>query len=277
MLDTAILPESSGSVTPDASGGPQAFAARPSHGAHHGISEVHVRTEKVCVQRLPLPKGVEVISAVPAAGHLSSSSIYPACLAPYIMVTACSDNVVRFWRIIIVPPEGESVDEDSSTDNYEWQEWRMESEDGGSQIELPGVPVSVSAAYSGRIACAYQAGHSFAKRSPDKSADPKQRYVNLCVAIYECESTGGSEWMLEDTISLKNIEVQPELPPMNLDAYAGEHAEKRQDHLNRFTQQFIEDLDGEDVRRNVKGTLKLSQSEIILLLTCKHFLASRNC
>ena len=254
MLDTAILQDSSGSVTPDASGGPQAFAARPSHGAHHGISEVHVRTEKVCVQRLPLPKGVEVISAVPAAGHLSSSSIYPACLAPYIMVTACSDNVVRFWRIIIVPPEGESVDEDSSTDNYEWQEWRMESEDGGSQIELPGVPVSVSAAYSGRIACAYQAGHSFAKRSPDKSADPKQRYVNLCVAIYECESTGGSEWMLEDTISLKNIEVQPELPPMNLDAYAGEHAEKRQDHLNRFTQQFIEDLDGEDVRRNVKGT-----------------------
>ena len=56
-----------------------------------------MRTEKVCVQRLPLPKGVEVIHAVPAAGHLSSSSIYPACLAPYIMVTACSDNVIRFW------------------------------------------------------------------------------------------------------------------------------------------------------------------------------------
>ena len=60
-----------------------------------------MRTEKVCVQRLPLPKGVEVIHAVPAAGHLSSSSIYPACLAPYIMVTACSDNFIRFWDVAL--------------------------------------------------------------------------------------------------------------------------------------------------------------------------------
>ena len=174
-------------------------------------------------------------------------------------------------RIIMVPPaEGESVDDSaSSMDNYEWQEWRMESEDGSSEIELPGVPVSVSAAYSGRIACAYQAGHSFTRRSPatgdNSTADPKQRYVNLNVAIYECESTGGAEWILEDTISLKNIEVQPELPPMDLDAFAGERGERRQDHLNRFTQQFMEDLDGEDVRRNVKGT-RLPRIFSLLLL-----------
>jgi hypothetical protein len=29
----------------------------------------------------------------------------------------------------------------------------------------------------------------------------------MCIAIYECESTGGSEWVLEDTIHLKNIYV----------------------------------------------------------------------
>ena len=32
-------------------------------------------------------------------------------------------------------------------------------------------------------------------------------YVNLYVAIYECESTGGSEWVLEDRILLKNVEL----------------------------------------------------------------------
>ena len=53
---------------------------------------------QVCSQRLPLPKGVDIVSASPAAGHLSSASIYPACLAPYLIVTACSDGAVRFWN-----------------------------------------------------------------------------------------------------------------------------------------------------------------------------------
>ena len=49
----------------------------------------------MCTQRLPLPEGVEVTCATPAAGHLSSASIYPACFATYHVVTACSDNTVR--------------------------------------------------------------------------------------------------------------------------------------------------------------------------------------
>jgi len=55
---------------------------------------------------------------------------------------------------------------------------------------LAGQPLNVSAAYSGRIACAYKYGKSFTR--PSKN-DPESRYVNLCVAIYECESTGGKK------------------------------------------------------------------------------------
>ena len=62
-----------------------------------GVSHVSVISSKVGAQSLPLPDNVEVIQCVPAAGHLSSSSIYPACSAPYILVTICSDNTVRFW------------------------------------------------------------------------------------------------------------------------------------------------------------------------------------
>jgi hypothetical protein len=61
-------------------------------------SHVLISTTKVCTQELPIPDGVEVVHAAPAAGHLSSSSIYPACFAPYIIVTACSDSTVRFWK-----------------------------------------------------------------------------------------------------------------------------------------------------------------------------------
>ncbi|CAB0020600.1 unnamed protein product [Nesidiocoris tenuis] len=56
---------------------------------------VSISTTKVCTQELPLPDGVDVIHAAPAGGHLSSASIYPACFAPYIIVTACSDSTVR--------------------------------------------------------------------------------------------------------------------------------------------------------------------------------------
>ena len=37
-------------------------------------------------------------------------------------------------------------------------------------------------------------------------------YMNLFVAIYECESSGGIEWVLEDKIVLRNIEI-PKIQP----------------------------------------------------------------
>lgn len=172
--------------------------------------KVNIQTTKVCTQELPLPEGVDVIHAAPAAGHLSSSSIYPACFAPYIIVTACSDSNVRFWRCQVTKKNGTN---NAAKFKYEWCEWDMIRKDQSSSIDVNGQLLHISAAYSGRIACAYKYGKSFTR--PTK-ADPDSRYVNLCVAIYECESTGGSEWILEDTIHLKNIhlpriEVDPHL------------------------------------------------------------------
>ncbi|XP_073977920.1 rabconnectin-3 alpha isoform X3 [Rhodnius prolixus] len=167
-----------------------------------GIQTPHVSisTTKVCTQELPLPDGVDVIHASPAGGHLSSASIYPACFAPYIIVTACSDSTVRFWKCNV---HKETLNGKSEV-SYEWCEWEMLRKDKASIIEIPGQPLNISAAYSGRIACAYKYGKSFTR--PSKK-DPESRFVNLCVAIYECESTGGSEWVLEDTIYLKNIHL----------------------------------------------------------------------
>ncbi|KAL1453926.1 hypothetical protein WDU94_010228 [Cyamophila willieti] len=178
----------------------------PPHGHHGGPApppHVQISTVKVCSQELPLPDGVDVVHAAPAAGHLSSASIYPACFAPYIFVTACSDSNIRFWKCKVTknPTSGYS---------YEWAEWEMLRKDKDSAIEIAGQPMNISAAYSGRIAVAYKYGKSFTR--PSKK-DPDLRYINLCVAIYECESTGGSEWVLEDTLHLKNIH----LPRVQLD------------------------------------------------------------
>ncbi|XP_076387678.1 rabconnectin-3 alpha isoform X3 [Megachile rotundata] len=213
------------------------FQRRPNQSSH-----VLITTTKVCTQELPLPDGVEVIHAAPAAGHLSSSSIYPACFAPYIVVTACSDSTIRFWKC--------KVTKNQPNDKlyYEWCEWEMIRKDQESTIDITGQPLNVSAAYSGRIACAYKYGKSFTR--PTKS-DPDSRYVNLCVAIYECESTGGSEWILEDTIHLKNIHL-PRIPvDQHLDLsylYDSRFLQKKQ----RLTQ-VLQTLSHEDVRSPRNG------------------------
>lgn len=207
----------------------------------HQNSHVLITTTKVCTQELPLPDGVEVIHAAPAAGHLSSSSIYPACFAPYIIVTACSDSTVRFWKCKVTKKPDDKLD-------YEWCEWEMTRKDQESTIDITGQPLNISAAYSGRIACAYKYGKSFTR--PTKN-DPDSRYVNLCVAIYECESTGGSEWILEDTIHLKNIHL-PRIPvDQHLDLsylYDSRYLQKKQ----RLTQ-VLQTLSHEDIRSSRNG------------------------
>ena len=75
--------------------------------------------------------------------------------------------------------------------------------------------IHVNAAYSGRIAVAYQ-------RSPEDpcvSVSSSGTLVFSCmVSIYECESTGGSEWVLSDTIELKDVVVnQSGLSHQNID------------------------------------------------------------
>ena len=116
---------------------------------------------QVCTQVLELPDGVSVASATMAAGHLSSSSIYPACFAPYLLSTACTDGTVRLWKCHVtealggggVGEEGfggigsgfgSSPRSTGAGAKYQWQEWEgsMPSRGGDdaetAKIRVPG-------------------------------------------------------------------------------------------------------------------------------------------
>ena len=83
---------------------------------------------------LLLDNNVEVLHATVAAGHPSSSSIYPACFAPYLIATACSDGNVRFWCC-------QSIDavEKESLHKFQWNEWEMLiPEEDASVVKIPG-------------------------------------------------------------------------------------------------------------------------------------------
>lgn len=68
-------------------------------------------------------------------GHLSSASIYPACLAPYCFATACSDGVIRFWTVSsrsnhVKELSSLMLEEDDEIVNTGkvWLEWNMVKE-----------------------------------------------------------------------------------------------------------------------------------------------------
>ncbi|XP_057644808.1 dmX-like protein 1 isoform X2 [Chionomys nivalis] len=161
-------------------------------------SKLSLSSVMVYSKELDLPEGVEIISVQPSAGHLSSSSIYPACSAPYLLATSCSDDKVRFWRCRVTDGESATSKNGKMDLLYIWEEWPLLIEDGlqsNSSITVPGRPVEVSCAHTNRLAVAYKQPTSNSK---------SQEFV-MHVSIFECESTGGSCWVLEQTIYLDEL------------------------------------------------------------------------
>ncbi|NXX75779.1 DMXL1 protein, partial [Urocolius indicus] len=160
-------------------------------------------SKMVYSQELNLPEGVEIISVKPSAGHLSSSSIYPVCRAPYLLATSCSDGKVRFWRCRVTTESSASLMTEYSAHSnvtYIWEEWPLLIEDGllsSSAISVPGMPTEVSCAHTNRLAVAYKQGTS-------RNSNLSQDFI-MHVSIFECESTGGSSWILEQTLHLDEI------------------------------------------------------------------------
>uniref|UniRef100_A0A672V579 Dmx like 1 n=1 Tax=Strigops habroptila TaxID=2489341 RepID=A0A672V579_STRHB len=160
-------------------------------------------SKMVYSQKLNLPEGVEIISVKPSAGHLSSSSIYPVCRAPYLLATSCSDGKVRFWRCRVTTESSASSMPECSAQSdatYVWEEWPLLIEHGllsSSAINVPGRPTEVSCAHTNRLAVAY-------KQVTSENSSLSQDFI-MHVSIFECESTGGSSWILEQTLHLDEI------------------------------------------------------------------------
>ncbi|XP_065730509.1 dmX-like protein 1 isoform X4 [Phocoena phocoena] len=162
-------------------------------------SKLTLSSEMVYSQELHLPEGVEIISVKPSAGHLSSSSIYPICSAPYLLATSCSDEKVRFWRCRVTAEESATSKNGEMDLIYIWEEWPLLIEDGlqsNSSITVPGRPIEVSCAHTNRLAVAY--------KQPTSNSRCSQDFV-MHVSIFECESTGGSCWVLEQTVHLDEL------------------------------------------------------------------------
>lgn len=187
--------------------------AESSISASASKNRLTISSQRVCNQELQLPDGVHVVSAETAAADLAASAMFSINQVPYLFATGCSDGVVRFWSC--------SQKEDTSDDEqaqFEFVEWKM-SDLSGSQVKCDAVPLSISCSYNSRFAVAFRKASSSVD---DTKSTNNKTFADYCVNIYECESTGGSEWRLEDSICLNSI-VLPELDSgINLDYIFGD-------------------------------------------------------
>jgi hypothetical protein len=189
---------------------------------------------------------------------------------PYLFATACSDGIVRFWSAReltsseTTATSEEEEEENSSVSSFEFYEWEMnassanESGGGPSQVNIGAMPLDISCSYNSRFAVAYKKPPvtinnipppTFNMHVSDYSSDHYHHhhgrhhapsastttFADYCVKIFECESTGGSEWKLEDCISLNSI-VLPELDSgINLDyIFGGERPIKPSRSMHSF-------------------------------------------
>lgn len=93
---------------------------------------------------------------------------------------------------------------------YVWEEWPLLIEDGflsSSALNVPGKPLEISCAHTNRLAVAYR------RTAPRNCRSSQDFLVN--VGIFECESTGGSCWILEQTLYLD--ELNPTLDYLSID------------------------------------------------------------
>uniref|UniRef100_A0A8C6LVA4 Dmx like 1 n=1 Tax=Nothobranchius furzeri TaxID=105023 RepID=A0A8C6LVA4_NOTFU len=169
----------------DALNSPGIQKSKPCTSNLQSTCRLTLTTHRLCSQEMALPAGVEAISVTPSAGHLSASCSLPAGHVPYLLATSCSDGKVRFWRCHAASTEPSRVD----SLVYQWEEWPLLLEDrfpNSSSVSVPGRPIKVSCCHTGRIAVAYR----------ELSEPP------VHISIFQCESTGGSQWILEQTVVL---------------------------------------------------------------------------
>lgn len=156
-------------------------------------SRLTITSQRVCKQELNLENDINLVAVDPAAADLAASCMFSLSKVPYLFSAACSDGSLRFWTC-------EKVLEDK----FEFFEWYPK------HPKIDGFPLAISSAYNGRFAVAFRLNKNRKFVKKDEYQNQSDLYMNLHVNIYECESSGGDNWRLEQSIPLKDVHL-PEL------------------------------------------------------------------
>ena len=155
-----------------------------------------IRSRKVLTSPLSLPDGVLVTMATASVNALSAVSENRSCSLAYLIATTCSDGVLRFWTCDVATSGG-------GDENYKWVESSIKSDALGDSLRTGGtsgdngVPVCIDCANSGKVAIVVR--HDGGARG-----EPGRDKAEYRVVVWESESSGNTEWVLEDSFSIED-------------------------------------------------------------------------
>ncbi|XP_065318639.1 uncharacterized protein LOC135926640 isoform X2 [Gordionus sp. m RMFG-2023] len=169
-------------------------------------------------------------------------------LPPYLVCLACSDATIRFLKCF------------KDKDSYLWREWSMPhmyriipdtnkenirghvAERRGTsaiKLELPALQVTCSSFPGGRICAIVPEGNQFLGIGTHS-------FLKFKALIFECESSGGSDWILEDKIPLILYTINTETKNDNTQDQDNEESQFDQFYENPSSHVRVEWVPTED-------------------------------
>ncbi|XP_068560082.1 dmX-like protein 1 isoform X1 [Cebidichthys violaceus] len=242
MDGTSASSMSSSAFSFDTFSSPVAQKSKPCTSNLQSACRLSLATHRLYSQEMALPEGVEAISVTPSAGHLSASCSLPADRVPYLLATSCSDGKVRFWRCNVIATEPSGMDSlvyrweewpllveemlpNSSAVSVQGRPIEVSCCHSGriavAYKQIPNAPLnstphlnSLPLLSSPPTLASSPYLHNnnnnltptpTVQRSPNLPLSPNAangREPLVHIGIFQCESTGGSQWNLEQTIVL---------------------------------------------------------------------------
>ncbi|EDV26441.1 uncharacterized protein TRIADDRAFT_54433 [Trichoplax adhaerens] len=162
------------------------------------LSSMHtsasIQSLKVYEKELDLPPDVYVTEASASSDTFITSAIQISSKPNYLILTTCSDSVTRFWNCASVLENPQDITP-SAYEPFLWYMW------SASRLHDPASTASnkrlVNCSANGKVACL-----------EEMMSDSNKSDWDVKVSIWECESTGSSVWILDDSLYLSDYGLQ---------------------------------------------------------------------
>ena len=204
----------------------------------HSTDKLKVSTKLVSSFFLPLPTGVKVVMVAAASDTQTSYPLQFECgidnQSPYLFTTVCSDGIILSWQCAIQTFGGfQATTASHGTENANfdcsWTTFLSRCASTGHSSEglkidcnsalsphllSSPLPCALAVAHGGCLAMA----HDLKPTAVPKVAHAALGNEDILISIWQCESSGGTQWQLEGSIKLEasSRSAQGRLQPVSL-------------------------------------------------------------
>ncbi|KAL7668404.1 hypothetical protein ACOME3_009106 [Neoechinorhynchus agilis] len=158
-----------------------------------GNEHIDVPSSKGETQSLPVPRNCGKLVSITVSSHFINSAFLAVVPHPaFHCATAYKDGTIWLWTAMR-----------SELSILEWRCFSaVDNCQVGPAIRVDGCPLAVKCAFAGRLAVAFMPSDS------EQFGLPSTHWtIDMLLGIFECESSGGITWQMEDCIQIPDVHL----------------------------------------------------------------------